>query len=510
MGDRVTFDAVAKTITIFEAPVGGFTTLDAQIDLYSDAKEDWKNDATLNKFAFPFTTIGGNDLGGGVYAGAYYFLDNVSGWRILPYESSHVLQIDGNLYPLNPAIPIIQPTAGSFTVVVKFNLSSLTQSVTGGGGGGGAIADAILTEMVQDNGSGVSQFTANALALAPVGGGASPSGRWKFDTGTATPAGTGDVRINNASTALATEIFINETTDNGGDATPYLSALGVGDSVFLYQDDNAANFLKMVVATPPADNGASWTIAGSLTDFGGTFGNNKVINVTLLTPGVSAGDIASAVWEENILNHLTSWSAGITAYLGQTPAIDTVLTGTPTATEIELTAGSAVDDFYNDQVVFVFTAGGAQARPILAYDGATKTITVDEPWEVVPSSGDRAAVVLSHQHPISQISAKVWDEVMSTHLTAGTAGAYLGNLNTKVDALYTLFTTARGEPAGGSLPVSATTEQKIDYMFKHMRNKKDATGIFNQYYNAAGDTVDQKQTTNESGGIVTVGPITGP
>ena len=86
MGTNATFDPVNKLITLTEVPVGSpaKATLDVQVDLYSDAKEDWLTNLSLNKFKFPFTAIGGNDLGGGVYAGAYYFLDNTSGWSIQP------------------------------------------------------------------------------------------------------------------------------------------------------------------------------------------------------------------------------------------------------------------------------------------------------------------------------------------------------------------------------------------------------------------------------------------
>jgi hypothetical protein len=128
MGVHVTFDSATKIIQLLDAPSGGFATLDAQIDLYSDAKEDWLNDALLNKFLFPFRhTFGGQDIGGGKTAGAYYILDNVAGWRVRPYDDDHELTISGNLFGLNPALPIFVPTVSPFTVLVRLDSSSLTQ-----------------------------------------------------------------------------------------------------------------------------------------------------------------------------------------------------------------------------------------------------------------------------------------------------------------------------------------------------------------------------------------------
>lgn len=66
---------------------------------------------------------------------------------------------------------------------------------------------------------------------------------------------------------------------------------------------------------------------------------------------------------------------------------------------------------------------------------------------------------------------------------------------------------ARGEPGQAALPVSATTELKIDYMYKLARNKKDDDGTTARLYADDGTTVDQKNTVGESGGMVTIGEI---
>lgn len=124
MADKVTFDASNRLIIVDS----GITYIDVKVDLYSDAKEDWKSDPVLNRLRFPFRTIGGDPLGGGIFAGAYFFLQNDLGWRLRPYEGDHELTLFGNLYPEDAALDIVVPTLGSFTVTIRLETSSLTQA----------------------------------------------------------------------------------------------------------------------------------------------------------------------------------------------------------------------------------------------------------------------------------------------------------------------------------------------------------------------------------------------
>ena len=159
MGAKATFDAVNKLITLTAVPVGGLVTVDAQVDLYSDAKEDWRRAATLNRFTFPFEVFGGNDLGNSLAAGAFFILRNDLGWRIRPFEADHEVTVLKNLYPKEPAQPIFVPTLGDFTVAVQLERSSLTLVNQTGVSGLTAAesADLALTRKLQSNGATVSQ-----------------------------------------------------------------------------------------------------------------------------------------------------------------------------------------------------------------------------------------------------------------------------------------------------------------------------------------------------------------
>lgn len=69
----------------------------------------------------------------------------------------------------------------------------------------------------------------------------------------------------------------------------------------------------------------------------------------------------------------------------------------------------------------------------------------------------------------------------------------------------------QAEPAQGAPPATASIFVKINHIYKRLINKMSNDGSTNKFYDNAGTTVDHKQTTSESGGVVTKGNvITGP
>ena len=61
----------------------------------------------------------------------------------------------------------------------------------------------------------------------------------------------------------------------------------------------------------------------------------------------------------------------------------------------------------------------------------------------------------------------------------------------------------RSEPGQALPPVSTTTNEKIDYLYKNWRNKKEQTGTLFKLYDDAEVTVDQKATISDAGGTFT-------
>ena len=125
MAQHHAYDTDKRIIYITTAPTDGLFEYDVQIDLYSDIKEDWLNDASLNKFALPIRSVGGDPLPGSKTLGDTYFLD--SDWKIRPYEADHKMAINGNLFS-EDGTSVIVPTIGSYNVLVEMFVSNLSDS----------------------------------------------------------------------------------------------------------------------------------------------------------------------------------------------------------------------------------------------------------------------------------------------------------------------------------------------------------------------------------------------
>jgi hypothetical protein len=134
----------------------GLIEVDAVIDLYSDAKEEWYNEADpiLNGFKFPIRVIGGDATVGDQIIEPYFFL--LYNWQIRPYEEDHILQMTGNLFVDGGGNPFV-PTVGDFTVMIN-QLTTITR-VEAGGGWSEAQRDLLLAlhrnKMITDPDTGV-------------------------------------------------------------------------------------------------------------------------------------------------------------------------------------------------------------------------------------------------------------------------------------------------------------------------------------------------------------------
>ena len=129
MGAHVDYDTDKRIIYVTTAPTleegNWIVDIDVKIDIYSDGKEDWLANNSLNKFIFPVRSVGGDTLPGSKALGATFFLD--SGWKIRPYEADHVFRVNGNLYSEDGTSPFVQ-TAGTYNIMVINTVSSLVDS----------------------------------------------------------------------------------------------------------------------------------------------------------------------------------------------------------------------------------------------------------------------------------------------------------------------------------------------------------------------------------------------
>lgn len=118
MGAFVTADPTTRIITITKVPVSGLSSLDVQIDIYSDLKEDWQTDMALQRLRFPFRSFGDPKTPDQAI-GPYVFLKNDEGWRMQPFDADHELTVNGNIVPEDTTLPIWLSRAGRSILVLE-------------------------------------------------------------------------------------------------------------------------------------------------------------------------------------------------------------------------------------------------------------------------------------------------------------------------------------------------------------------------------------------------------
>ena len=123
-------------------------------------------------------------------------------------------------------------------------------------------------------------------------GGASLAAAYRFDTSIVeADPGNGDFRMDNATPASVTELFISSITDNGNDFDTILGLVSSGDQIYIQQDNDATKFILFNV-TANVDNTGWWSIAGTIAASGTIFDSNAKCHILIIFGGSGAfGDV---------------------------------------------------------------------------------------------------------------------------------------------------------------------------------------------------------------------------
>lgn len=110
----------------------------------------------------------------------------------------------------------------------------------------------------------------------------------------------------------------------------------------------------------------------------------------------------------------------------------------------------------------------------------------------------------------STIGKLLKDEITSARMATLTDWINGGRLDLLLDTIQAdldTLTDARGEPAQGAPPVSTTTNEKIDFLFKAWRNRSNQTATLYQLFNDDATTVDHKATVSDNGTTAEKGEV---
>lgn len=268
-----TFDGANLLITL-DAPTGGVLDVNVQEDLYSE----WKvfvSQSDNSKFPPAFRGSGGDPLTPGVEAGAYFFLRNDLGWRIISSDEDQTVNYLGNLVGEDGSTTLINATPGR--TVLHLGLQPVTQRV-----------DEILAQ--------------NQLGLYDAKVHIDTTGTGKALSGTEFPVGTASVPVDNLADALtiADNLGFSHFVFRG--AITLTQATGntqwEGDGTFAFvdfngQDVSGTNFSRLgcsgVIALPVTQTILieSSSIVNTVTNFSGIISNSTLAAPVILQPGLT-------------------------------------------------------------------------------------------------------------------------------------------------------------------------------------------------------------------------------
>jgi hypothetical protein len=238
---------------------------------------------------------------------------------------------------------------------------------------------------------------------------------------------------------------------------------------------------------------------------GTAWGSGAITAASIATGAIDAdalaadavAEIADGVWDEATAGHSTAGSTG-KALTDAGSAGDPWSTALPGAYGSG-TAGKILGDNLNATVssrasqTSLDTVDDFLDTEIAAIKAKTDNLPADP-----ADASDIAASFTTVNTKLDAI-----DDFLDTEMAA-----VLAAVDTEVAAILALLDDARTEPGQGAPPVNPDVVTKVDYLYKWARNKKSNDGSTTNYYADNGTTVDQKQTTSEAAGTVTVGEMT--
>lgn len=111
---------------------------------------------------------------------------------------------------------------------------------------------------------------------------------FKFETTLISPANTGKLRLNNATLASATELYVSETDNFGSDVEAALEAITTNWRLLIYKIGAPGTFLLAQVSGSPTDAGTSQTFSITHVDSSGSFAADDILSVVLMPAGTGA------------------------------------------------------------------------------------------------------------------------------------------------------------------------------------------------------------------------------
>jgi len=326
-------------------------------------------------------------------------------------------------------------------------------------------------------------------------------------------------------------------------ANVYDSLVGATDKL----DVNTAEIAGSNVSTSSAQigvnvvnaGGTAWA-SGAITS--GVFGSGAITAAAIAADAIGASElaadavteIAAGVWNSARATYTSagSFGEGVASVQGNvTGSVNSVTTGVTVTTNNDKTGYNLTQSFPTNFAALSITVGG-EVTVGTNNDKTGYTLTVTP-----PTSADIADAVWNEDlsgHATAGSAGKAlsdagaagdpWSTAVPGAYGAGTAGYVLGtNVDTTISSRSTLTAAAvntevvdalntdtYAEPGSGAPGATISLAQKIGYLYKAFRNKVTQTSTEYTLYADDESTAHQKATVNDDGTTFTRGEVGGP
>jgi hypothetical protein len=267
-------------------------------------------------------------------------------------------------------------------------------------------------------------LTLNGTTITAGSGGATVDASWNFDTSTASAdPGNKDFRLNNATLASVTAIYINDTTNLGFDIGTLAGFLVSGHRIFVQQKDDVTKVAIFQVSGVATDNTGWWTIPVTVVSSGTLYGSTKdcvfLFDLSVGGAGVSDGDkgditvsASGATWTIDAAAVSLSKMANLAQdqFIGRV----TASTGVPETATITSVARTVLDDTTTDSMLQTLAGGSA-------HTGSTGLVRATSPTLVTPILGVASATSLATSAATPLLLTN--GQLVNVALTSQTSGA---------------------------------------------------------------------------------------
>ena len=140
-------------------------------------------------------------------------------------------------------------------------------------------SEGMTVDGVANTGTALAGFTIRTQSIDDIYGNGLISAAYDWDTNTAaTDPGPGNIKVNNATYSLVTEIYVNGASKRELNISGLVEALKVGDLIVIAKNKDTTKFLTGRVTAEATDNTGWYTIPVSITESGDSIENNAQVD----------------------------------------------------------------------------------------------------------------------------------------------------------------------------------------------------------------------------------------